>query len=193
MVYLSVFEQSLRVIDSTPSKEGRFSIRMPEILPDVVFVGFESNPDLQLPVMVEGENVRIEGSYAHNRKIRVRGSRANDDLERYRESVNRYDIMLKAVEVSINEYRDSTEVVDSLSYGALLEKRDHIKKLVDNSQREFIENNPSSIVSAMFALNILSEPTNKQSVEQMIQKLDTEGMPDNAFLRRIYRRREDFK
>lgn len=193
IVYLSVYEHSFRVVDSTRSNEGRFKFDMPEILPDVVFIGFESDSNLQLPIIVEGEDLEISGNYTNNEEIEVSGSRANEDLKRYRESVNRYNVMLKAIDVSIGEYSDTVELIDTLRQEALFVKRDSVQMLIDNSQRRFIEENPTSIVSAMFVLQILSQPTNKQNVEQMIQKLDGKNMPDNAFLRRIYRRREEFK
>lgn len=193
MVYMSVYENSLRVIDSTWSNEGQFKFMVPEILPDIVFINFQDNTEDYIPVMIEGESVEISGNYNYNDDIKVYGTPSNNKLEKYRQSVSQYRIMHEAIDISISEYNDSMKVADSLGYATLQIKKDSVLTLIDSSEQNFIKENPSSIVSAMFVLRKIDYKDYTGSIDTLLEQLDTDKMPDNAFLRRIYRRRDDNK
>jgi hypothetical protein len=187
-VYLNVWEGQLRTIDSVQTSAGLFTMPLPEIIPDVLYLRFAAFPDLYLPLIADGHNIFVSGNANYHDAIRVFGSEANNDLYEYRKSVRDYGIKLKTLELELSDYADSTAVTDSLALRTLQTKRDSIRRLIADSQNDFIRAKPGSIVAAMFAENALPDSASAKSVDSVLAIFDN-TMPDNAFIRRLHRRR----
>ncbi len=185
-VYLRVWEGTLRTVDSTRSKEGRFSFLLPDVLPDVFYIQFEGVPDYFIPLIVDGEEVGIGGDLNYPDDIKVSGTAPNDALWGYRESVRRYEVMLHAIDQQLGAYQK--EEMDSLEYEKLLIKEDSLKQIMAGLRRDFIRSHRGSIVSAFLAVTSLPDSASRAQIDSLIGELDP-TMADNAFLRRLHRRR----
>ena len=185
-VYLKAYEGALRTIDSTLSTAGRFSFTLPEILPNILFVQFEGYPDFFIPVMIGGGDISVSGNFNYHDDIKVSGTAPNDALWKYRESVHDYDVMLRAIDIAL---ADSTSL-DSLGRGQLQGKRDSLTRLVARSKQEFVRRNRGSVVSAMFAAGELTDSSTRRQIDSLLGELDP-TMADNAFMRKLLRRRDN--
>lgn len=185
-VYLRVWEGTLRTVDSTQSNGGRFSFLLPDVLPDIFYVQFEDFPDYFIPLIVDGEEVGIGGDLNYPDDIKVSGTAPNDALWGYRESVRRYEVMLRAIDCQLELYR--SESMDSVAYRELLVKEDSLKRIMSGLRRDFVRAHRGSIVSAFLALSSLSDSSTRAQIDSLIGELDP-TMADNAFLRRLHRRR----
>lgn len=185
-VYLRVWEGTLRTVDSTRSAGGRFSFVLPDVLPDIFYVQFEGFPDYFIPVIVDGEEVGIGGDFNYPDDVKVAGTAPNDALWGYRESVRRYEVMLRAIGRQLEVYR--TEEMDSVAYRGLLVKEDSIKRIMAGLRRDFVRAHRGSIVSAFLMVATLPDSASRAQIDSLIGELDP-TMADNAFLRRLHRRR----
>lgn len=185
-VRLYDFHDRLTAIDSTMSRDGRFAIRQPKTLPDLAFIGFEVFPDLLIPVILDGKQVYISGNLNYKDDITVSGTKANDDLRRYIASIRNIDIMVRAIELELDNIDIAT---DSVKYATMTHKRDSLRRLIDRSRAEFVSQNPSSIVSAMFLNMSMTDSMDYGQVRSLINRLDS-TITDNAFSRRMQQRLE---
>lgn len=187
-VRLMVWDGSFTAVDSARSKDGEFAIQTPAVLPDILFLQFESVPDFYLPVVVDGSDVSVSGNFRYSDDITVSGSRPNELYYNYRREVNNYYVLIAAINKELDTYADSTAIADSTFYLNFYHKRDSLWRLVEGSKNLFVEAHPSCIVSAMFAAETLSDSTSLHQVDSLLGKLDP-SMSGNAFLDRLRRRR----
>ena len=185
-VYLRAYEGTLRTIDSTISVSGRFSFTLPEILPNILYVQFEGYPDFFIPVMIGGGDISVSGNFNYHDAIKVSGTALNDALWRYRESVRDYDIMLRAIDMALMD----SLVLDSTKRQVFEHKKDSVKNLLSHSKAEFIRQNRGSVVSAMLAASELTDTSTRRQIDSLLLELDP-TMADNAFTRRLLRRRDN--
>ena len=185
-VYLRVWEGALRTVDSTRSDGGRFSFLLPDVLPDIFYVQFEGYPNYFIPWIVDGDEVGLGGDFNYPDDIKVSGTAPNDALWGYRESVRRYEVMLRAINRQLELYR--SEEMDSVAYRGLLVKEDSLKRIMSGLRRDFVRSHRGSIVSAFLVVSSLSDSSTRAQIDSLIGELDP-TMADNAFLRRLHRRR----
>lgn len=185
-VRLFSYKHTLSTIDSTVSREGRFTLEQPGMTPDLAFVGFEAFPDLLVPVILDGKMVYISGNLNYKDDITVSGTAANDDLRRYISSIRGIDIMARTIE---QELETTEPAEDSVKYMMLVGKRDSLRHAIALSRSDFVNNNPSSIVSAMFLSMSLNDSMNRRQVDSLINRLDS-TIVDNAFSRSMRKRLE---
>lgn len=180
------YDGTLTAIDSTTSHGGRFKLTQPRTLPDLAFVGFESFPDLLVPVLLDGENVYISGNLNYKDNITVSGTKANDELRSYISSIRNTDIMARAIELELDTMEPAE---DSAKYARMEAMRDSLRGSIARSRSEFVRRNPSSLVSAMFLDMSFNDSMNRRQVDSLINRLDS-TIVDNAFLRRLRLRLE---
>ncbi len=180
-VCLYGYDGTLTAMDSTTSHNGRFTLTQPQALPDLAFVGFESLPDLLVPVLLDGSRVYISGNLNYKDDITVSGTKANDELREYTLSIRNTDIMARAIEIELDTM-DPTE--DSVRYAQMKAKRDSLRNSIARSRSEFVRRNPSSLVSAMFLDMSFNDSMTRQQVDSLINCLDSTTV-DNAFLQRL--------
>ena len=188
-VYLRVWEGVMRTIDSTQSVSGNFSFESPDILPDLLFIQFDGHPDFYLPVIVDGGDISIAGNFNYNHDITVTGTASNDILLKYRSAVRNYSVMLDAIDIEVKVYGDSSALKDSLRLNTLLAKRDSVHGLITGLQDSFVSKNPADIISALLVNSSMHDSISLPQIDSAIGRLDP-GIPDNAFSRRLQRRRE---
>lgn len=176
--------RDMAAVDSARSEGGRFTIEVPDVLPDMLLLQFGQAPGFTLPVIVDGGSVSVGGNFNYPENITVSGSRANELFYAYRNEVDRYHIMIAAINLELDAYADSTAVADSARYETFYIKRDSIWSIVNGLRGAFIDAHPGSIVSAMFAAEALSDTLSAPLADSLLGRLDP-AMPDNAFLRQI--------
>lgn len=186
-VRLYTYGNRLVQVDSTVSNNGRFVLEQPEMLPDIVFVGFEAFPDFRIPAILDGEEIFISGNLNYKDDITVSGTTANDELHNYIESIRKYDIMARAIELALEDWEYTGDRDDSLQYKRLAVRRDALRRSIESSRAEFVNQNPSSLVSAMFLNISLNDSMTLYQVDSLAGKLDS-TMVDNAFSRRLHER-----
>ena len=185
-VCLYGYDGTLTAIDSTNSHGGRFTLTQPQTLPDLAFVGFESLPDLLVPVLLDGSKIYISGNLNYKDDITVSGTKANDELRDYTLSIRNTDIMARAIELELDTM-EPTE--DSVKYARMKAKRDSLRNAIARSRSEFVLCNPSSLVSAMFLDMSFNDSMNRRQIDSLINSLDS-TIVDNAFLQRLRLRLE---
>lgn len=189
-VWLYSYEDDAMVkTDSSFSSEGRFSIRQPKALPDIAFVNFEVMPDLFVPVFTDAKDVYISGNLTYKDDIRVSGTLENDRFQNYLKSIRNDDIMARTIDRQITEWEMDSTQMDSSGYRKLLRKREGLLRKIARSREDFVKENPSSVVSAMFLNITLNESMGLAQVDSLISRLDS-TIVDNAFSNRLMMRRK---
>ena len=181
-VYLKVYEQSLRTIDSVPMIGGRFSFDMPPILPDMVYVCFSGYPDYFIPVILEGQDLYISGNFTYRDAMEVSGSPANEDFRRFREQVRWHEIQLRAIRMEMEGL--SASGPDSLLYRTLSRQGDSIDAMVRTAEVRFVRENPASLLSAFLVARQLTDSTNRKTADSLLRQIDTTTVR-NAFINRL--------
>lgn len=184
-IYLRVYESSLRTIDSTKSEGGVFQFEMPNILPNIVYIQL-GETDYLIPLLVDVGEVSIGGNFNYPDEIEVGGTPANNALSQFRNMVRKYDIMLKAIDIDIARLQTTKD--DTLQIKQLTAKRAVLQAQHDNSRTEFVRANRGSLVSALLILSAVTDSTNRHQIDSLIGELEP-TMADNAFLRRLQRKR----
>ncbi|MDL2320158.1 DUF4369 domain-containing protein [Alistipes sp. OttesenSCG-928-B03] len=188
MVWLRAWEGGMPAADSTRSMGGRFSIPVPDVVPNMMYLQFEAFPDNYIPVFIDGGEVSVSGNTNYYDDIEVTGTRANDSFAAFRRSVRHYNVQMAAIDLEMRLWADSTVVPDSLLRVSLTSKRDSLQAIVDSSRWTFMRANPDCIVSAMFAVSALTDSTTSQQLSEILAPLDS-MMHDNAFLRLLMERK----
>lgn len=173
-------------LDSATVRGGRFSMRLPDIVPDILYLRLGER--CEIPLVVTGEELRVEGNLLYRELPAVYGSHENGLLTEYRRMIEPARIQEEALERQLAPYRDSTSLGDSASYSVLLRGRYAVRKKMGEIRSTFIADHPLSIVAAMIAAG---EPSSDAAgADSLIRSLDVGNMADNVFLRRLKARRD---
>lgn len=202
-VWLYEYDNSMKLSDSTYSYDGRFSMPQPGILPDIVFLRFESYPGFYLPVILDGGDVFISGNFNYKEDIKVTGTETNDALREYASSIRNYRVMIKAIDMELDGmlpdtlrgnvpagYVPTLDEADSTAYAGLSAKRDSLRKLIRESRKNYVDENPGDLLSAMLVSISTNDSMSRHQMDSVFSRIDTATMKPNAFVRRMEERRE---
>lgn len=184
-IYLCKYTDALQRLDSTVSSCGNFFLRSPKIGAGILYLEFAGYDNYFVPVLTDGETLYISGNFNYQEYLTVSGSRANEELGRFRKRVRAHDVMLKSVEMSLAYYADSLAVSDSVLLENLYRKKDSLSNVITEIRSKFIDENPSSILSAIFVLEMAKGKTEPSEIARLLSMLDTDNMEDNDFLREL--------
>lgn len=184
-VFLSRHDGGMQRLDSCVSSEGRFLLKAPGGRAGILYVEFDGYEGSYVPIFTDGESILLSGNFNYQGHLTVSGSPANDDLTGFWHSVRSHGVMVRAIERSLAGYADSLAIADSLLYENLHVKRDSLTGIISEARTRFIKENPSSILSAVFILNLCEKSRDRSEIDSLISVLDTDDMPDNEFLRKL--------
>lgn len=179
---------AVQKIDSVKTEGDNFAMALPDIVPDILYLGFENHPGYRLPFVADGRSVTVGGSMTYRGEITVDGTPQNDLLWQYIRRVRSVEVPRDAVQEALAPYADSTELADSAAFMRLATLRDSLDTRLTSVRRDFVAEYPSSITAAMVVAGEVTSSTPDGKVDSLIGELDTENMPDNVFLRRLRRR-----
>lgn len=182
MIYLHACDDVGRGIDSVMAGGGRFELRVPQGPADVLFIRFEGEPNLRVPVIVDGRPVQVAGDFAHPDEITVTGSEANNLLQQYRIDMARYDVMAHSIALDREEIDPAG--ADSLLFRALTVKQDSVAALRRAARARFVTDHPGSTASAFLVWASLPANATRTQVDSLLNILDTTRVA-NAFLDRL--------
>lgn len=179
----------LQPIDSALSRNGRFALSVPEMIPDILYLTLTSADGYTLPVVITDENITVAGNLNHRERIAASGTHENRRLGAYRDLLEPINVKLHATEKQLEAYRDSVALADSATYARLTGERRHLMDRIASLRADFVRESPSDIVSAMIVSGEVNAATTPARLDSLIGELDTEHMRDNAFLRRLEAKR----
>lgn len=183
VVRLRALDPDMRTVDTTLSVRGRFEFELPRVLPRMMFVQFDNFAGFFVPVITGGD-VLITGKSDEPDRFVVGGTQACNDMERYRSSTREHEMAIRAINLGL-----SAITPDSSQYATLTARRDSLVGLCNGLRDEFIDRNPSSVMSAYLAWTKLSDtifaaPHPRVYACELLDKLDS-SMPANTFILRL--------
>lgn len=181
MAYLQPYGRTGQGADSVMTSGGRFSFRVPEMPADVMFIRFEGEPNLRIPVIADGQPVHVTGNFAHPGEIVVAGSQANNLLQQYRTDMAGYDLM--AHSIALDREGIDPAGADSLLSRALAFKQDSVETLRREARARFVAEHPASPAAAFLVWASLPAGATRTQIDSLIVLLDTTA--PNAFLERL--------
>jgi len=155
-------------IDSAVSKNGTFKMSGTVDYPDMVQLTAVNSP-ARLTFFLENSSIKITGNIDSLAVAKVSGSVSQDEYNGLLESIKPLSERYSAL---YNEYQVAVQEKNEVRVAELEKEAEAIQSEMEDVQKDFVKNNPSSFVSPTI-LRSLSYQMEATEMEEIISKMDT--------------------